>query len=44
MTKNEKKQIEKVIKLLAHPSMKWDEAMTILFKLIGRKYPFRIKQ
>ncbi len=35
-----REEIEKAIALLAAPDMKWDQAMRILFKLVGKEYPF----
>ena len=34
------KDINEIITLLVAPEMKWDQAMRILFKLVGREYPF----
>jgi len=35
-----KKDVNKAIKLLASPKMEWDQAMRILFKIVGREYQF----
>ena len=34
------KEINEAIAFLAAPEMKWDQAMRILFKIVGREYPF----